>query len=186
MNLLTEEYERKLESIEEGAQVNTIESIYLNGAQAVPNQNKRVDLTVREYPQEDAEKLATIAEGAQVNVIEHIKIDGTEIIPDQNKVVSITTDPHTEHINKIETIFVNNTEFPPDQNKAVHITIDAPTLNLIHGAEVPNGQGGKEAIEIINKQLQFAAIAKSGDVKHLLQTQDTYILLDCGSSTDVI
>ena len=186
INEFTEEYERKLENIEEGAQVNTIESIYLNGTQAVPNQNKRVDLTVREYPQEDAEKLATIAEGAQVNVIEHIKVDGTEILPDQNKIISIVTDPHTEHENVIEGITVNGTTIVPDQNKIANITIDAPTLNLIHGAEVPNGLGGKESVDVINKQLQFAAIAKSGDVKHLVQTQDTYIILNCGSSTEVI
>jgi len=51
---------------------------------------------------------------------------------------------------------------------------------------VPNGLGGKESVDVINKQLQFAAIAKSGDVKHLVQTQDTYIILNCGSSTEVI
>lgn len=182
----SEEDKLKLDSIEAGAQVNIIDSIYLNGRQVSPDQNKRIDLSIREYPLVDEQKLQSIESGAQVNIIEGIKVDGQTLYPDNNKIISITTDPHTEHINKIEGITVNGTTIVPDQNKIANITIDAPTLNLIHGAEVPDGLGGKESVDVINKQLQFAAIAKSGDVKHLVQTRDTYIILNCGSSTEVI
>lgn len=186
INEFTDEEKHKLEQIEEGAQVNKIDTLYINNRQAVPNQDGRLDLTIREYPQEDEQKLATVETGAQVNVIERIKVDGTEVVVDQNKVATITTNPHTEHINKIEAIVINGTEYPPDNNKTVNITLNGSNLDVVTGAVVPDGQGGTEAVNIVNKQLQLAAIAKSGDVKHLLQTQDTYILLNCGSSTDVI
>ena len=186
INEFTIEQQRKLEGIEEGAQVNTIETIYLNNTPVSPDQNKRIDLVVQEITQAQIEKLDSIETGAQVNIIEGIKVDGQTLYPDNNKVISITTDPHTEHINVIEGITVNGTTIVPDQNKIANITIDASALNLIHGAEVPDGSGEKESVDVINKQLQFAAIAKSGDVKHLVQTQDTYIILNCGSSTEVI
>lgn len=186
INEFSVEDKNKLDSIEANAQVNIIERVFLNDTEILPDNQKRIDINITGITQEQIDKLNSIEEGAQVNVIEGIVYDGTALSPDNHGIVTIEPDPHTEHENVIEAIVVNGTEFPPDQNKTVNITIDAPTLNLIHGAEVPNGQGGKEAIEIINKQLQFAAIAKSGDVKHLLQTSDTYILLNCGSSTDVI
>lgn len=184
---LTEEERLKLQGIESGAQVNTIEHIYLNDVELQPDgPTKRVDINITGITQEQIDKLNSIEEGAQVNVIESIVYDGTTLLPDNHGIVTIEPDPHTEHENIIEGITVNGTEVPPDQNKTVNIVIDAPTLNLIHGAEVPDGQGRKEPVDVINKQLQFAAIAKSGDVKHLVQTQDTYIILNCGSSTEVI
>lgn len=188
VNLIVKEFsdedKNKLDSIQTGAQVNIIESIYLNGTQVPANQNKRVDLNIRQYPLADENKLATIAEGAQANVIEHIKVNGTEVPPDQSKTVSILLDPHTEHINKIEAITINGTNYPPDNNKTVNITLDSAALNLsvIEGAIVPNDQGGTDEISILNKKLYLSAIAKNGDVKYLTQTQDTYIVLDCGTS----
>ena len=100
----------KLAGIAEGAQVNVIESISLNGS-PVTITNKAVDLgnlaTAAQLEDaehvtaaalndlndrlEDAEdKLDGIASGAQVNVIETVKVNGTALVPDANKAVNIT------------------------------------------------------------------------------------------------
>lgn len=187
-NEFTNEYKNKLDSIEAGAQVNLINRIFINGTEQSPNQDGRLDLLLNIPTDEQMEVLASSEYGSQANRIEHITVDGTEIGPDQTKTVNIITDPHTEHINKIESISVNGTDFPPDANKTVNIRItqDLFSLNMLEGAEVPNGSGGKEDIEIISKKLQLAKIAQTGDVQHLNQTQYTYIILNCGSSTEVV
>ena len=188
INEFTDEYQRKLESIEAGAQVNAVERIYVNGTEAQPNQDKRVDILINEPTTEQLEKIDSVEYGAEVNTIERITVDGQEIGPDQNRTVNIQTDPHLDHVNKIESISVNGTEFLPDANKAVNIRLsqDLFDLNVIEGAEVPNGQGGYSDVDVVSRKLRLAAIANSGDVKHLTQTQYTYIILNCGSSTEVI
>ena len=183
---MTDEEKRKLATIEEGAQVNTIETIYLNDKLVSPDQNKRLDLTIREYPKEDEDKLKTIESGAQVNIIEHIKVDNQEIFVDQNKTISITTDPHTEHENVIEGIEVNGIT-QSINNKVVNLILNESTLDLgqITGAQIPdNNNNTKDDITIINKKLQLARIAASGNIQDLLQTQNTYIILDCGTSSN--
>lgn len=187
INEFTEEDEHKLDSIEEGAQVNVIETIYLNGRQVIPDNNKRVDFNISAFTQEYKDKLDSIETGAQVNVIEHIKVDGVTVSVDNNRTALITTNPHTEHENKIESIAINGTTYPPDQNKQVNITLDQAALNLnvLEGAQIP-GSNGKEEVAQISKKLQLARMAVTGNVTDLLQTNDTYIILNCGSSTDVI
>lgn len=186
-NGMSVEQGEKLDGIEAGAQVNTIEHIKVNGTEVPPDNTKTVNLQFVEYTQEEKDKLATIAEGAQVNKIEKILVDGTEQEPDEEGVVSITSDPHTEHINKIEQIYINGTEYPPDNTKAVRITLDQAALNLnvLEGARYPNGNSYTD-IDVTNKKLELSHIAATGNVAHLLQTQDTYIILNCGSSTTVI
>ena len=111
-----------------------------------------------------------------------------QVTPDDNKVVTLTSDPHTEHINKIEQIFINGNEQIPNANKQVKITIDQAALNLdvLEGAIVPDGHGGIQEVTQIGKKLDLARISVTGDVSDLEQTQDTYIVFDCGSSTEVI
>jgi len=65
----------KLGTIEEGANVNTIEGITLNGTAQAPDNNKVINLLVNEFDPEDKRKLDTIAEGAQVNTIETIYLN---------------------------------------------------------------------------------------------------------------
>lgn len=191
-NDYTNEDKSKLEHIEAGAQRNTIEHIFLNDVQILPTtkdgEANSIDLQISEFDQESRTKLAGIATGAQVNSIEHIYFDGTEVAADENKVVSITSNPHTDHINKIESISINGTIYPPDQNKQVSIVIDQAALNLnvIEGAIVPNGASTEDVEITQTKKLQLARIAKTGNVENLLQTNDTYIVLDCGTSTTVI
>lgn len=190
-NDYTNEDRQKLENIESGAQVNVIEHVFLNDTEMHPvtinNIPKSIDLHVREFDEDSATKLQLIEPGAQENRIEHITVDGTEILPNGNKTIAIVTDPHTEHTNVIEKIYINGTEYPPDQQKVVHITLDesALQLNIVSGAEVP-GISTPEEIEVINKKLQLSRIAKTGNIADAIQTNDTYIILNCGTSTTVI
>lgn len=189
-NDFTDELKQKLDEIEEGAQRNSIEHILVNGNEVPPatvnNLDRAVDLQIKEFDDSSRAKLEGIQAEAQVNKIEKIKYDGEELVPDENRVVNIVSDPHTEHENKIESIFLNNVEWAPNANKEVRIVLDQAALNLnvLEGAQVPLGNG-KQEVEQINKKLQLAHIAVTGNVSSLLQTADTYVILDCGSSTEV-
>ena len=192
-NDFTDELKQKLEGIQDGATRNSIEHILLNGVEIRPTTVEQipnaVNLQIQEFDDASQQKLAGIDAGAQVNTIEKIVYDGVDVTPDENRVVSIISNPHTEHENKIEQIFINGIEWMPNQDKQVRITIDQAALNLnvLEGAQVPTILGtGKEEVEQISKKLQLARIAVTGDVKDLKQTTDTYITLDCGSSTEVI
>lgn len=193
-NDYTSEDRQKLAGIDDGAQVNVIENVFLNDHQIFPatiNGNpKSIDLHVKEFSDDDRTKLNrldTIEDGAQVNLIEHITVDGTEVNIGPNKTIALTTDPHTEHINVIEEIFVNNTQFFPDQNKAVHLELNESVLGLhiLEGAIVPGLAGAQDETVNINsaKQLILARIAKTGNIVDLIQDANTYVILDCGTST---
>lgn len=190
-NDFTDELKQKLDEIEEGAQRNSIEHILVNGNEVPPatvnNLDRAVDLQIKEFDDSSRAKLEGIQAEAQVNKIEKIKYDGEELVPDENKVINIVSDPHTEHENKIEAIFLNNVEWAPNANKEVRIVLDQAALNLnvLEGAQVPLGNG-KQEVEQINKKLQLSHIAVTGNISSLLQTADTYVILDCGNSTEVI
>ena len=189
-NDFTDELKQKLEDIGANAETNVIEHIMVNDVEVRPatynNVDKVVNLQISEFDSLSKEKLASIEANAQVNKIEKIIFDGQEVIP-ENQVVTITSDPHREHENVIESITINGTEFPPNKDKQVNITIDQAALNLnvLEGAQIPTG-GSPQEVEQINKKLQLARIAATGDVKDLLQSNDEYVTLYCGSSTDVI
>lgn len=191
-NDFTDELKEKLNNIEDSAQRNVIEHILVNGTEVRPTvidqvQNT-VNLLINEFDSASQDKLNSIATGAQVNKVEKILYDGEEIVPDENKVITINSNPHTDHINKIEQIFINGTEWIPNAQKQVKIIIDQAALNLnvVEGAQIPDGIGGLQEVEQLQKKIQLERIAVSGDVKDLQQTADTYIILDCGSSTTVI
>lgn len=184
INEFTTEDKQKLDSIENNAQVNIIEHVYVNDTEVLPDsQTKRIDINITGITQEQIDKLNSIEEGAQVNTIERIVYDNTTLQPDQYGTVTIDSDPHTEHENVIEHITVNGTEQLPDNNKTVAIMVDQ---DFIKGAEIPSANNTKEEIQIVQKKLQFARIAANGNVSELQQTENTYIILDCGSSTEVI
>ena len=171
----SETAQTKLATIEQNAQVNKIEKIIYDGTEITPDINKVVTITPDPHTEYQ-------------NKIERIIYDGTELIPNEDKTITITSDPHTEHINKIEGITVNGTEYVPDSNKNVNIIIDQAALNLnvLEGAIIPGEQEGTVEVPQTAKKLELARIAVTGDVKDLSQTADTYIILDCGSSTTVI
>ena len=202
-------YEKnKLAAIEEGAQVNAIEHIFVNDTERpITNINglsKSIALSIDVFDEEHATKLDGIQAGAQVNTIEHIFLNNTELIPTtvQNLAKSINlnltlfTDAEKQklanieaeaQVNKIESISINGTNYQPNQQKAIDITLDQAALNLnvLEGAQY-SFNNTLEDITITNKKLQLARIAATGNVSDLKQTADTYITLDCGSSTDVI
>ncbi len=188
---LTQEQIDKLDGIENGAQRNIIEHIFLNGEEVrvstIENVINSINLIISEFDNASKEKLNAIESEAQVNKIEKIVYNNEELTPDENKTIIITPDPHTEHENKIEQIFINGVEWAPNNEKQVKITIDQAALNLnvLEGATIPNAIG-REDVEQSQKKLLLERIAVSGDVKDLKQTIDTYITLDCGSSTEVI
>lgn len=191
-NDFTDEDKFKLDGIEDGAQRNVIEHIFKNGEEVRPETidgaDNSVNLQIQEFSDTAREKLEGIEAEAQVNKIEKIIMDGEEVTPDENKVVTLNSDPHTDHINKIESIFINGVEQTPDANKSVKIIIDQSALNLnvLEGAIVPDGKGGVEEVTQISKKLDLARISVTGNVSDLKQTEDTYIIFDCGSSTEVI
>lgn len=191
-NDFTDELKEKLDYIETGAQRNIIEHIFLNDQEIRPSEisqlPKSINLQVKEFDDQSAQKLAGIQTGAQVNIIEKIVYGTEEIKPDSNKTITITPDPHTEHENKIESIVINGVEQIPDKNKQVKITIDDAALNLqvIKGARVPKG-GLYEDVDITtDKKLELSRIAKTGNIDDILQTPYTYVILDCGSSTELV
>ena len=193
-NDFTDEYKNKLDAIEDNAQRNVIEHIMLNGTPIAPvdeeNSPNTVKLVISEFDNESREKLESIEYGAEVNLINRILMDGVPLQPNENKVVEITTDPHTSHINKIESISINGTPCTI-QDKNVNLVLDqaALTFTAIEGAQVPPApnENQPELVDITNdKKLILARIAKTGNVKDLLQFQGEYITFNCGSSTTVI
>ena len=191
LSSLTPEEEEKLRGIESNAQVNLIEHIFLNEEElpikTVKTLPKSINIELLPYTEAEQLKLAGIAEGAQVNTIEGITVNGAPIAPDSSKIVAITIPDHKEHENKIEHIFFNNTEFVPNNNKEVYVTIDEAALDLqvIKGAIIPKGTNETEDVEIDTtmKKLKLARIAATGNIEDILQTANTYVTLNCGSST---
>ena len=199
-NDYTTEEKNKLENIEEYAQVNTIEHIFLNDTEIIPNDYKAINLSI---PVLTEEQLYAI-EHFEPNIIEHIFVNGTEVLPstinEKARSIGINFTPFTQEeksklstiesgaeVNIIESISINGTTYTPNQNKSVEITIDQAALNLnvLEGARYPVGNTYAD-IDITNKKLELSHVAASGNIDHLVQTSGTYIVLNCGSSTEVI
>ena len=206
-NDYTDEDKEKLDNIEDNAQVNTIEHVFLNNDEIIPGTvqgvDKSINLQIPILSNEDLEKINR----SQENTIEHIYVNNTEIYPatinNVQKVVNINFLPYTAEeqeklaeiesgaeVNKIESIVINGTAYDP-VDKTVEITIDQAALNLnvLEGALIPGTTAGtREEIDLVTgtKKLALARIAKTGNVKDLLQSTDEYITLYCGTSTDVV
>lgn len=211
-NDYTTEEKNKLQEIEEGAQANVIEHVFVNDTEVLPTifsgQPKSVNLEIPVLSEEDITKLENIESGAQANTIEHIFVNGTEIMPstisENPKSIGINFTPYTPEeqeklrgieaeaqVNAIETITINGTEYTPDTNKNIDITIDQAALDLdvLTGARVPGTTSGTyEDVDVTSatKQLELARIAKTGLVNDLQQTSGTYFVIYCGSSTEVV
>ena len=200
----------KLAAIEDGAQVNAIEHIFVNDIErpitTINGQDKSIALSIDVFDEEHAAKLDGIEAGAQVNAIEHIFVNGEErpitTINNLAKSVNVIFNPFTDadrlkldgieagaQVNTVERININGNDYYPGPNKDISITLDSAALNLtaIEGARVPSGNSYEDVdIDSTTKKLELARIAKTGNVTDLLQTSDTYITLYCGTSTEVI
>lgn len=189
-NDFSDELKDKLDLIENGAQRNKIEHIFIEDEEIIPTTIGALPNSVRiaEFPTAAADKLATIEMGAQKNKIEKIVYDDVELTPDEDRIVTIVSDPHTEHENVIEHIIINSTEYIPNENKEVRITLDETALNLdiLKGAQVPSDNGPEDVEISLDKKLKFARIAKTGNISDIYQTDGTYVILDCGTSTTQI
>ena len=99
-----------LQSILAGAgqgEVNTIQTIKVNGAALTPDGDRAVDIT--------------IPSAGDANVIESITVNGTALVPDANKAVAITI-PDAGQNNVIEKITTNGVELAIN-NKTVEIPL---------------------------------------------------------------
>jgi len=92
-------------------------------------------------------------------------------------------------VNTIESITLNGVEQTVDANKNVELTIDLTNIGTVKGARVADAAGtGYEDITIdsTTKKLEFARIAKTGDIADLDQTSGTILVLNCGTASTVI
>lgn len=192
-NDYTTEEKTKLEEIEEGAQVNVIEHIFLNDTEVEPDGDKTVTLQI---PVLTEEQLYAI-EHFEPNVIEHIFVNGTEVQPStinqKARSVGINFLPYTQEekdklasiergaeVNVIDSISVNGVEFTPT-NKAVNLTIDTAQ---VQGARYPVGNTYAD-IDITDKKLELSKVAATGSIDDLVQNT-SYVIFNCGSSTEVV
>lgn len=152
-------------------------------------------LSTNDYTTNEKNKLRDIEEEAQVNIIEHILVNGTEISPatinNVGKTVNVTFLPYTQaekdkladidvnaSANTIEGITLNGTTQTPDNNKIVN-------LSVLEGAKYFSNNAYTD-IAISNRKLELHKISVTGNIDDLTQTQGTYVILNCGTSTTVV
>lgn len=90
-------------------------------------------------------------------------------------------------VNKIESISVNGQDVVIDETKKATITIDIPSGKLASLDEVSEDELEETLATKINSKADdsaLAAIAKSGEVKDLKQTDGTILVLNCGTSAE--
>ena len=159
-NDYTDTDKSKLEGIDDGAQVNAIEHVFVNETEVVPatvsGQPKSIALSIPDISDALISKLEDIEEGAQANTIEHVLVNGVEVNPttinNQRNSVNIEFIPYTDteqtklagieagaQVNILESISINGVAYTADGNKNIDITLDQAALNLnvIAGAQVP-------------------------------------------------
>lgn len=189
-NDYTNEDKNKLFDIENNAQVNIIEHIIFNGDELNPTtingQDKSIAINFNGMTQEQSDKLEAIEENAQVNVIEGITVDG-DAVPVTNKIAAITIPESYQNV--IEGIYINGEAQEPGNDKIIRLTLDEDALQIavINGAMVPGATptSPDEAVNINNKKLELARVAKTGNIDDLIQ-ESTYIIFNGGSSSEVI
>ena len=210
-NDYTDEEKQKLEDIEAYAEHNAFQHIFVNGTEVFPTtvdgKDRSLSLRVSALTEEEEDKIAGIEVGAQVNRIEHIFLNDSEVpigtvngIP-KSVNIQINEFTNTEklklagieaeaQVNSIEEISINGITYYPNAAKQVAITLDPSVFHIdaVAGARVPNGQQGYEDVSIdpTTNKLELSRIAKTGNVTDLLQSNDEYITLYCGTSTEII
>lgn len=212
-NDYTNEEKNKLLNIEDGAERNLIQHIFVNDKEQIPKTingaDRSIALSIDVFDEAHATKLDNIQDYAQVNIIEHIFLNGVEqrvgVVNNLEKSVNILLNEFTSaeksklagieagaQVNKIEELAINGNVYRPDANKKIDISLDQAALNLnvLAGARVPIGNDTYEDIDIITingeKKLELSQVAKTGNISSLTQSSSEYITLYCGTSTDVI
>lgn len=208
-NDFTDEYKNKLDNIEDNAQENVIEHVYVNGVEISPttieNQPKSIGFRVSALTETQEELVGRLESGEYDNKIENIFLNGNKldvgIVKTYPKSVNIIMTEFTEQEkqkladiepnaqeNIIEKIYFNESLFEPNENKEVHVVIDEAALNLevIKGAVVPSALTTEEVSITQDKKLELARIAKTGHIEDILQNNNSYVILNCGSSIELI
>ena len=186
-NDFTNEYKTKLDEIEDYAQRNLIEHIYINGTEAIPSviDGKANSLAIRlsSLTPEEEEKLRGIESGAQVNIIEHFFLNEDEIQAKtfkglaksiQLELVEYTDEEKQKladiesgaQVNTIQGISINGSTVSPTQEKIVEITIPdhAEHINKIeeiqlNGVKINPNQDKQVNIVIDENAVQFRVLA---------------------------
>jgi uncharacterized coiled-coil protein SlyX len=102
VNPFTDADKAKLEGIEDGAQVNTVEDVTVDGVTVLDLADKTAKITkeiikasyesnadTNAFTDAEKEKLAGIAEGAEVNDVKDVTLDGKSIV-NKNKIAELT------------------------------------------------------------------------------------------------
>lgn len=116
---------------------------------------KSADLTALAARVATAEtKLATVEEGAQVNVVEGVQVNGANVTVTDKKVnIAVPTGALA------------------DKDKVAEADLETELADKINGKA---------------DDADLSAIAKSGNMNDLIQTDGDYIIINCGSATTVI
>ena len=181
-NDFTNEYKQKLDNIEDNAQRNLIEHIYINGIEAIPTviEGKDNSLSIRlsSLTPEEEEKLRGIESEAQVNKIEHIFLNENELpiktVKSLSKSVQLELLEYTEteqqklagiannaQVNTIESITVNGSVITPTQDKIVEITIPdhAEHANKIEKIYLNGVEQVPDSDKYVNIQIDESAVS---------------------------
>ena len=181
-NDFTTEYKQKLDDIEENAQRNLIEHIYINGTEAIPSviDGKANSLAIRlsSLTPEEEEKLRGIEQNAQVNTIEHVFLNEEELtiktVKTLPKSVNIELIPYTEQeqqkladiqagaqVNTIQSISVNGVPVSPTADKVVDIVIPdhAEHANKIEKIFLNGVEQVPDSDKYINIQIDESAVS---------------------------
>lgn len=208
-NDFTDEYKIKLDGIEDQAQHNLIEHIFINDVERIPQtiegQPNSISFRMSSLTPEEEEKLTGIEANAQENRIEHIFLNETELqvktVRELPKSVNIDLSDITEkldtieegaEVNSIQTVYLNNQLQQPDQDRKVNIIIDpaAVSFTVVEGAVVPDGNDTEDIELNGNRKLKFARIAKTGRIYDIQETTaadaEDYLILRCGDASHLI
>ena len=181
-NDFTTEYKQKLDDIEENAQRNLIEHIYINGTEAIPSviDGKANSLAIRlsSLTPEEEEKLRGIEQNAQVNTIEHVFLNEEELaiktVKTLPKSVNIELIPYTEQeqqkladiqagaqVNTIQSISINGVPVSPTADKVVDIVIPdhAEHANKIEKIFLNGVEQVPDSDKYINIQIDESAVS---------------------------
>lgn len=150
-NDFTTEEKNKLFNIEEGAQKNLIEHLFVNNTEQIPSliagKQNSINLTINSFDDMRAQKLDSIEYGANVNKIEHLFVNNVEqspsIISGLSKSINLTIDNITNEerqkltsieegaqVNKVEYITLNGSTYYPNANKNISMSISAASLGI--------------------------------------------------------
>ena len=84
---------------------------------------------------------------------------------------------------------INNTYFQRQSDGTLTFSdefIESLTGGTIIGAQYPISNNTYADILITNNKLQVSKITATGNINDLVQDVDSYVIFNCGSSTDVI